>query len=270
MAKIGITFPVYHSSDILFDFTRQAVESFKSVNNELYIYPIVNYCSDPVYFPADNKFQLDPSIKKFVTCDNPKGNSVGGAWNYGIKMALDAGCDFVIVPNNDVVAHYKCIDNLVTFADMHPEFILWTASEWIDIRTLNGVKEADIDWSFDEHPHFSFFMINKKTMDIVGQFDENIKMAYFEDSDYHTRILLSGNKAGKTGAAKFYHYGSRSIKVDEKLFDQNRRSFPDNKNYVQSKWGVNMEGRVYDPPEKILEDCYKHPFNNDSKTWKDW
>ncbi len=270
MAKIGLTFPVYHSSDVLFDFTRQAVESFKSQNHELYVYPVVNFCSSPELYPADNKFQLDPSIKKYLVYDNPKGNEVGAAWNFGIKKALEDGCDFVIVPNNDVVCHHKCIDNLVAFADMHPEFILWSGSEWIDIRTLNGVKEADINWSFDEHPHFSFFMVNKKTMDTVGFFDENIKMAYFEDGDYHYRILLSGSKAGKTNAAKFYHYGSRSIKVDEELFDKNKRSFEDNKIYVQSKWGVNFEGKVYDPPEKILEDGYKYPFDNSLKTVRDW
>ena len=267
--RIGITFPVYHSSDVLFDFTKQAVESFKSQNHELHIFPVINFTT-PELYPNKEKFNLDPSVKEFLPIPNPKGNQVGAAWNHGIKLALDSGCDFVIVPNNDVVCHHKCIDNLVAFADMHPEFLLWSASEWIDIRTLNGVKEADITWSFDEHPHFSFFMVNKKTVDTVGMFDENLRMAYFEDGDMHYRILLSGNKAGKTNAAKFYHYGSRTIKVDDQLFEQNKRSFEDNKNYIQLKWGITFEGKVYDPPEQMIELGFKHPFDNQNKTLKDW
>ncbi len=267
--KVAVTIPLYLSSDILFDFTKQTLDSLKSENHEIAVYLIVNY-SLPEFYPKKEDFILHESIKEFHVVDNPKGNEVGAAWNLGIKMALEASNDYVMVMNNDLVLHHKCVDNLVKFAEEHQEFILWTASEWIDIRTIAGIKEADLKEDYSEHPHFSYFMVNQKTIDTVGWFDENLKMAYFEDGDYHYRILLSGNKAAKTESAKFYHYGSRTIKVDEGLYDQNKRSYENNRQYIQLKWDVDPHGKVFEPPEEVLKVCYKHPFNNQNKSIKDW
>ena len=221
--RIFLTLPVYHSSDVLFDFTKQTLESIKSEEHDLHILLINNY-SLPEFYPAQDKFNLHESVKSFKVIDNPKGNQVPAAWNLGIKTGLTphqngAGfekADYVIVANNDLILHPECIDNLVKFANAHQEFILWSASEWLDRKTLT---EAPLEDVFSEHPHFSFFMVNQKTIDTVGWIDENLKLGYFEDSDFHTRLLLSGNKAGKTEWAKFYHYGSRTIKVDEILYD---------------------------------------------------
>lgn len=267
--KVGISLPLYHSSDILFEFTKKTLESIKSKNNEIYIYLIVNY-SLAEYYPKKEDFELDESVKEFGVTENPRGNEVGAAWNLGIKQGLEDGCDFVMIMNNDLLLHHACVDNLVTFADIHPEFVLWTASEWIDIHTVDGIKEADIKWDFNEHPHFSYFMVSQKTIDTVGWFDENLRMAYMEDGDYHYRIVLSGNKAGKTEAAKFYHFGSRTIKVDDELHDKNDRSYEDNRDYIWEKWNIDFHGKVFTPPEQMLKVGYKHPFNNKKNTWKDW
>ncbi|MDZ4209635.1 MAG: hypothetical protein U1C56_00480, partial [Candidatus Curtissbacteria bacterium] len=261
--------PVYLSSELLLDFTRQTLESIQSENHELSVYVIVNY-SLPELCPTRDKFKLHESIKNYQVIGNPKGNEVGASWNLGIKTALADGCDFAAILNNDLVLHRKCVDNLMTFADAHPEFILWTATEWIDVRTLGGVKEADINWDFDEHPHFSFFMVNQKTIDIVGRFDENMTMAYSEDSEMHYRIVLSGNKAGKTNAAKFYHYGSRTIRVDDELYEKNKKTYEYNRAYVIKKWGFDPHNTVFEPPEKALETGYKTPFNRKDMTLRDW
>jgi len=267
--KIGIVCPVYISSDILFDFTKQTIESIQSKEHDLNIYLINNF-SLPEYYPSKSNFSLHESVKGYEVIEGLKDNSVGKAWNMGIKKSLADGCEYVMVINNDIVLHHKCVDNLITFADMHSEFVLWTASEWIDIRTLNGIKEADINWSFDDHPHFSYFMVNQKTIDTVGWFDENIKLGYMEDGDYHYRILLSGNKAGKTAAAKFYHYGSRTIKVDDELYNKNKRTYEDNRLYIGIKWGIDFHDKVFAPPESILEQGYKHPFNDPKRDLKNW
>jgi GT2 family glycosyltransferase len=267
--RVGITIPAYISSDILADFTRQTIESIKSKNNELEIYVVFNGGS-PEFYPKVENYKLDESVKKFEVIDNTAHNVVSMAWNLGIKTGLANGCDFVMAINNDLVLHHDCVDNLVTFADMHPEFLMWSASEWIEIKTLNGIKEADINWEFNDHPHFSFFMVNQNTIDKVGYFDENFKMGYFEDADYHYRVLLAGGKAGKTEAAKFYHYGSRTIKVDDELFGLNKRSYEDNRKYLFKKWNLDFHSKVYEPPEEALKDGYQTPFNKPELGLKDW
>jgi len=266
MPKIGLNIPVYLSSDILFDFTRQTVESIKSKEHELILNFVINY-SLPQYYPNSNSFKTDASIRTVQVFDNPKGNEVPVAWNEGIKQLLKDGCDYVITMNNDLILHEDCIDNLVKFGNEHQEFILWTASEWIKKETL---IQAGKDFTFSEYPHMSLFMVNQKTMDTVGWFDENLEMAYFEDVEMHYRIILSGNKAGKTESAKFYHYGSRTIKADENLYDKNRRSYEDNRDYFKGKWGFDPHEKVFVPPESMLELGWKHPFNNEKMNWKDW
>ena len=271
--KVSIAIPIYHSSDILFDFTKQTLESIQSSEHELHIILINNY-SLPEFYPMQDKFNLHESIKSFTVIDNPKGNHVPSAWNLGIKMGLEAeatsnvaAADYVAVLNNDLILHSKCIDNLIKFANAHQEFILWSASEWLDQKTL---LEAQLEDVFSEHPHFSFFMVNQKTIDMVGWIDENLKMAYMEDGDMHYRIILSGNKAGKTESAKFYHYGSRTIKVDEDLYDQNKRTYEDNRAYIWQKWHIDFHGKVFVPPEEMLKVGYQHPFNNSDKDWRNW
>lgn len=270
MQNVSIVIPIYHANELHYDFTRQTVESVNIENpdvKEKRIYLVVNY-SKPEFYPSQ---LLSPKIPLTIM-DNPKGNHVGSAWNLGIKTALDAGFDYVVVCNNDIIFQKKAIDNLVAFANAHPEFILWTAGEWPDLRTIKTVEDSAFEDSFDEHPHFSCFMVSKKTMEMVGWFDERLQMAYSEDGDFHYRILLSGNKASKASKSRFYHYGSRTISVDDDLFSANRRTYEENRDYIRRKWNTDFHQKAHHPPEEILKekDIYKYPFNDINKNWKDW
>ncbi len=266
--QIGITFPVYHANKLHVSFTSQALESVRSSKHDIHILAIENY-SALEYSLAPDEYKLHESVKKFEIENNPLGNHVGGAWNLGIERLLKEGCDYVLVPNNDVVFHKDCIDNLVKFAQDHPEFILWTAAEWHNLRTIKSIKPEDLSDGFDEHPHFSCFMVDKRTIDTIGLFDEKMKVAYFEDGDYHYRIVLSGNRAAKTASARFYHFGSRTIKVDDELNRNNKRTYEYNREHLKSKWGIDFHGVGFDPPEEMLKFGYKHPYNIKKLNWKD-
>lgn len=265
--QVAVTIPIYHNNELHYDFTKQTVESINTVlgpeNTRIYL--IVNF-SRPEYYPPQF---LSPKIPLTIL-DNPKGNHVGSAWNLGIKTALEAGFDYVIVANNDLIFHKNAIDNLINFAEQHKEFILWTMAEWSNLRTIKTVEDSEFEDSFDEHPHFSCFMVNKKLPEIIGWFDENMKMAYFEDGEMHYRILLSGNKAGKTSKARFYHYGSRTISVDDEIFAVNKRTYEENRDYIKKKWNTDFHQKAYHPPEEMLKekDIYKYPFNDNTKDWR--
>jgi len=270
--KIGITIPIYHSNDILADFTKQTIESVSSKNCDVIIFLIVNY-STKEFYPKKENYKLHKCIKDFQVIDNPKGNHVPASWNRGVETALSNKCDYVIIANNDLVFHHAAIDNLIKFANEHKEFIMWTASEWIDIRTIGGIKEAHLVDSFDEHPHFSCFMINKKAVEVLkekekntkepypGFFDENFDPAYFEDQDMAHRIYNAGFKAGKTNTSKFYHYGSRTIKVDENIGKKNIRSYEAGRTYFKRKWGYDAHTYCPQTEKDRLKNSYKMPFN---------
>lgn len=267
--KIAVTIPIYHSNDKLADFTRQVVESIRSDIHDVSIYLVINH-TDPEFHPDRVEYKFGDGVVNFVWAENEV-NSVSGAWNIGIGMALDEGNDYVLIANNDIVFHRDAIDNLVDFAEKNKDkYILFTASEHDDLDKMMGLKSEELDDAFDEHPHFSCFMISQKTIDIVGWLDEKMQMAYFEDGDYHYRVLLSGNKAAKTNRSKFFHYGSRTIKTDNLLDQANRSSYENNRVYIKNKWGLDLHSRAFSPPEEALEFGYEHPFNNSNKTLKDW
>ena len=267
--NVAIVVPVYHANELHYDFTRQTIESVNLSDNIQGKIFIINNFSLPQFEPNLDSFQ---SRYPQMIIKNPKGNQVGASWNLGIKMALEEGFDYVIVCNNDIIFHKNAIGNLVDFAEKHKEFILWTMAEWTDLRTIKTVDDNVFDDNFDEHPHFSCFMVNKKTMDTVGWFDENLHMAYMEDGEFHYRILLSGNKAVKVSKARFYHYGSRTISVDDDIFAINRRTYEENREYIKKKWNTDFHQKAHHPPEEILKekDIYKFPFNDKLKGWKDW
>ena len=269
-SKVALVLPIYHANELHYDFTRQTIESIqpaKEYFHDIRIFTCVNFSLPQFYPPAF----LSPKIPMNVI-DNPKGNHVGASWNFGIKTALDQGYDYVIVCNNDIIFHEKAISNLVKFAEEYQEFILWTASEWESLRTIKTVKEEELGKEFNEHPHFSCFMVSSKTIGTVGWFDESLQTAYHEDGDMHYRIILSGNKAAQTETARFYHYGSRTIKVDDNIAALNVRTYEANREYIRKKWNTDFHQKAYHPPEDILkeEKIYKHPFNKEESDWRFW
>lgn len=262
--KITVGIALYITNELHVDFTRQTLESIKTIH-DTDIVLVSNYIKDEF---RDEVQKLTEQYQG-VLLINPVGNCVSEAWNIAIEHAIKNNHDYVLLPNNDIVFHRFAIDNLVEFAQRHPEFILWTANTHENLRTLSS---AELGTSFDEHPHFSCFMMSpdgvKKlqekeqgtTEPRPGFFDKGFDAAYFEDNDMHQRIIRAGFKAGKTASSLFYHYGSRTIKVDDDLFLHNRITYEENRQYFKRKWG-------FDPHDAAIENdsevrfAYKQPFD---------
>ena len=80
-------------------------------------------------------------------------------------------------------------------------------------------------------------MVNSSTIEKIGWFDEKFYPAYFEDNDYHYRIRMNGFKAVKTNQALYFHFGSRTIKDDEKVKEKCNIGYAANREYYIQKWG---------------------------------
>lgn len=268
--NIAITTPVYISNDLLWEFTDTTLKSIKT------IHPFETIVVENYALPQYEK-QLANMVNSLII--NPKGNTVSGAWNIGVKEAFERyKADYCMIINNDIIFQPNAIDNLVKFAEEHKEYVLWTAGEWkgedreqTQRALKNNLAEVKSGEGFDDHPHFSCFMISPKTIELLkskeegtkepnpGYFDESMKMAYFEDNDYHTRILRAGGKAGKTATSLFYHYGSRTIKTDEEVDLMNKQSYRDNREYFIKKWGWDPHAKVTDNDDPVRFK-YKQPF----------
>jgi GT2 family glycosyltransferase len=163
------------------------------------------------------------------------------SWNYGIADGLDKGADYVAVLNNDIVCHPECLDRLAhrmergdvalaTALDVRGEVASPEELATISAESKDGVPES-------EHPDFAAFVLSRTCWETVGTFDEDFFPAYFEDNDYHRRIMLAGLRAVVHPPAMFYHFGSRTQNesgaapvVSGSMFERNRDRY-------LRKWG---------------------------------
>lgn len=247
--KVGIGAAVYISNDIHLLYAKQTIDSIKSANHEIEFCFVVNFLGKSSY-----RTYLE-SVGTVLDNDE---NIVSRSWNRAIDLLLDHGCDYVIVPNLDLIFKSTLVDNLVDFAEATKDkFILWTALPWGDRESIEQAVEAE---GSPETPHFSCFMIDRRLFEKVGRFDENFRAAYNEDLDMHYRIKLAGETAVGFEGARFFHQGggSRTIQSDPDLLRRNYITHDANNKYFIAKWG-------YKPPtasDEFTKDMYKVPFND--------
>lgn len=252
--KIGIGAAAYISNDIHFDYAKQTIESIKSAGHELEFCFVVNYLGKSSYREY---------LETVGTVLDNSENIVSRSWNRAIVLLLEHGCDYVIVPNLDLIFKSNLVDNLVSFAETtKDQYILWTALPWGDLESIEQAVEGS---EAPETPHFSCFMIDKRLFEKVGRFDENFRAAYNEDLDMHYRIKLAGEIAVGYEGARFFHQGggSRTIQSDPDLLLRNHITHDANNKYFIAKWG-------YKPPtasDEFTKDMYKVPFNDPN--WKE-
>jgi len=245
--KVGIGYAAYLGNNEHFKYAKETLDSIVSKQHELEFCGVVNYANRHEY--------IKYLETKGAVLTNPE-NNVSMAWNRAMDHLLDNGCDYVIVPNLDIVFKSTLVDNLVRFADSNKsEIILWTALPWGELESLEEAVEVD---HAPETPHFSCFMVDGRLRDEVGGFDEMFRPAYNEDIDMHWRIVLAGKKAVGYEGARFYHHGSRTIKSDAVLEEANHITHDRNNKYFVRKWG-------YKPPTAsdpfYTDQMFRTPFN---------
>ena len=173
-------------------------------------------------------------ITEFEVVENGYNAGVGIGWNMLIKKALEWGATKILICNNDIAFGPHTLNGLCSAYDQLrasiPETVMVTAAN----RTKNPEELAGIaqEWNFHEHPDFSCYMITPETIERLGLLSEAYVPAYFEDNDYHHRILLSGYKAWGTDWAPYSHVASRTRYahpnlVTHEVFRRNRQQFYD-------------------------------------------
>lgn len=190
---------------------------------------------------------------------------LAAAWNRGVDRAIDRKCDYILVINDDVVLSPWTIDNQIKFLEEHRDddekAVLTTG--WSvpppkagDAHSMMHFPEPNPGNAWINAADFACFMITPWTFKIVGGFDENFDPAYFEDNDYHRRILLMGYYARVVTTAPYYHYGSKTqhsnAGVTTKAFDKC-------KEYYKKKWGGAPGAETFSTP-----------FNDPEKSLKEW
>lgn len=141
---------------------------------------------------------------------------VAGSWNWLVKNSEGIR----IIVNDDIEFCNDTIEKMVvTLQEGHP-FVCTSRP----FGVLNG---------------FSCFAIDDRIIEAVGYFDDTISpnYAYFEDNDYHRRMILAGYGIVESGAEAI-HVGSATIKAmdPEQMRQHHLRFVLAQQNYTR-KWG---------------------------------
>jgi hypothetical protein len=86
------------------------------------------------------------------------------------------------------------------------------------------------------------FCINRKTYEKYGLFNEELKFAYCEDSDFSLRLKQSGNKIYSLYSSLVHHYQNKTVIAVEKENVINMgETFNGNHEYLKNKWKDYLE-----------------------------
>jgi GT2 family glycosyltransferase len=219
--KLGVVMPVVNC----LKYSQQTYKSFSTkVQHHWFI--IDNGSTDGTREWAES---LSPNV---TYIRNEENIGVAKSWNLGMAKAFEAGFDPVLVINNDLVFDTDTVDNLLEWYGEEGqnkfEFVTVTnvGSDPSLLNTYERKKTALVA------PNFIGFLINSRTVKRIGWFDEGYEMAYFEDNDYHARLVSECIAAAQVLDAPVVHYGSRAIKeggVDNsETYLKNRVRFKEN------------------------------------------
>lgn len=243
MPRIAVVTVPYISCERHLLLAEQTMATVRSSSEELDLIAVVN------------RFRLDHSDWKWIAgtfayAEENDRNIVARAWNKGITKALERGAEYVLVINLDVLLHSRCIDKLISFAQQHPEPLIWSPTQWNDYLTLEQAPEQDEVLS---HIDASCFMVDQRLFQKIGYFDEQFEPAYHEDSDMVYRIKLAGYSIQSTKKAYFYHLGRGTIKGIVLANDMEAVKILDaqvdeNLARYKQKWGGPPNGEAYTKP----------------------
>ncbi len=162
--------------------------------------------------------------------------------NLGLRYALDHGCDYVFLLNQDAwLDTPDAIEQLVEIYERYPEYGILSPMH------LNVKKDGLVMENFCRRPynqsliedlylhqlkdvyptdyiHAAAWMLSRKTIETVGGFDPIFKH-YEEDDNYLNRVLYHGLKVGVCPSSRIVHDHHDSPLSDERVLLRRQQNF---------------------------------------------
>jgi GT2 family glycosyltransferase len=259
--RLGIVIPVYIQQQALLDLTCQATAALQTISDAtLYIVCTRLHITSPE--ELRECLQRQASFPVRVLHERCVERSVAGAWNHGVVHAFRNGADMVAVTANDVIVEAGCLDCLIDFgkAPENRGVAVWSG--------INTRDRANVDSSLvTDGCDFACFMLRRGTIERHGWFDSEYKPAYCEDNDYYTRVVLGGEECSVVHAARFFHHGSMTIRLDPEAARHVRLCFTKNQLRYQTKWGA---ATMPNTKKEVFERCFRHPYNDPTRSLSWW
>jgi GT2 family glycosyltransferase len=263
--KVGVVIVNYNG----FEYTAECVKSIlASSYDNLDVIVVDNASTDGSVEKLGDLFRTEITLLR-----SEKNIGFAGGTNIGIKTAVDRGCEFVLLLNNDTIVDEFLIQNMVHSsiengnALIAPKIfyfdesdVLWFAGGFIDWKKGIGIhygmncQECD---AFNVQKEIDFatgccILVPKKTFDNVGLLDEAYFL-YFEDTDFSVRVKRAGMRIVYEPSAVLWHKvssttGRGETKVAIYYGDRNRLFF--NRKFNNKHW---FEFSAYFALSRILK-----------------
>ena len=161
--------------------------------------------------------------------ESEKNLGFGGANNIGIRYAMDQGCDYCFLLNQDAWIEPDTMAGLIRISQAHPEYGIlspvhlnkektniekWLLQRLDDFRTTNSTLFDDLyfgclkDVYRTKYVNAAAWFLPRKTLETIGGFDP-IFFHYGEDDNYINRVLYHGLKIGICPRLQIVHDNDR-------------------------------------------------------------
>jgi GT2 family glycosyltransferase len=153
---------------------------------------------------------------------------VAASWNWFLHNVADG----VVIANDDVLPDHDALEKLCRAAQHDPTGLAFTA----------GDAEAGMF-------RWSLFLARRQLLWDVGQFDEALWPAYYEDNDMERRLALAGRPAVRVAGVGFTHFRSATARgLSAEQLRQHQECYHKNKEHYVAKWGGEPGRERYDRP----------------------
>ena len=186
----------------------------------------------------------------------------GRANNLGMRYALDNGCDYVFLLNQDAWIEPDTIEKLVMISEKHPEYgilspihlnaertiinmTLGVGAHHRNERLLSDVYLNRVSDVYDTNfANAAAWLLPRKTLETVGGFDPIFKH-YEEDDNYLNRVLYHKMKIGICPETRIVHDHQDSPLSDERLKLRQLQFLLVDWTDINKKFSVGAECRYY-------------------------
>lgn len=226
MKRLAFVIPTMN----MIEFTRQAILSIPVRIGDV-IYVVDNGSTDGTleWLTAQQKIR-DVDITSFG-----ENLGVAKAWNTGLKKAFSEGFDLALVMNNDVILAADTLPALERGHARHGGIVSATT-----VASLAALYRFDRNQTYLLPVDYSCFMLDRRTYEKVGAFDEEFYPAYFEDQDFDCRAEQMGVPRGTLGEAVVTHFVSQTLKSGQ--LPGHNADFLRNQKRFLARWGDYIRG----------------------------
>ena len=216
--KVGVVVLNLNGADVL----KECLASITDIDYQNVVVVIVDNGSTD----GSPKIVTD-EFPSFHLIENGKNLGVPEGQNIGIRYCLGVGSDFVFVLNNDLIIDRFAVSELlkhsaddsigvsgpIVYSAQDPEIvqsaggmIRWTRGKAYTM--LAGQKPTQMPVIFDVD-YMGLPFIKAEVLSKVGLYDSNY-FAYWEDSDFCTRVKRAGYRVVSVASVKVWHKGSHT------------------------------------------------------------